>query len=203
MGMDAETSGLVLSWFRMAAENPFFLFMAIIAATFILEDAATVGAGILAAEGAVNPAVALSALYVGIICGDLGLYGLGYLAAGRSWLRRRIGLKRLREGRRFLDRRLTLTLFGARSIPGLRFPTYTASGFFRVSFVKFALVAIVAAALWTTVFFGLVYGFGQGAVAVLGEWSWVVGLSLIAAALILPRLVARQVGGGQSNGAAS
>ncbi len=201
MGMGEESSDMLIEWFRQMAENPVFLFLAIIAATFILEDAATVGAGVMAAEGLVHPGVALSALYVGIICGDLGLYGLGYVAAGRAWLRRKIGLKRLRQGRKWLDQRLILTLFGARSVPGLRLPTYTASGFFRVSFVRFALIAIVAAAVWTTVFFGLVYSSGQAAVEYLGNWSWIVGLTLLAAAVVLPRLIAKRVAGSESNGA--
>ncbi len=184
-----ESADMLLSWLRMLAANPFLVFMAIVAATFILEDAATVGAGLLAAEGLIHPGLGLAALYTGIVGGDLALYGLGRAAASRDWLRRRIGEEQLARGRRWLDRRLILTLFGARSVPGLRLPTYTASGFFRISFVRFAAIAIVAAAVWTTAFFGLVYGFGQAAASVLGHWSWAVGVVLLALAIILPRFI--------------
>lgn len=191
--MDSTGLAMVLDWLRMTAENPVAVFAAIVVATFILEDAATVGAGLLAAEGLIHPGLGLGALYVGIMGGDLGLYGVGYAAAGRPWLRERIGMETLEKGRRWLDRRLILTLFGARSVPGLRLPTYTASGFVRVPFFRFALIAIVAASVWTTVFFGLVYVFGQAAAETLGAWSWVVGVVLLGLAIIVPRLVSRRL----------
>ena len=55
--------------------TPWAIAIAIVLATFVLEDVATIAAAFLAATGAVPPMVALSALFVGIFAGDLGLYG--------------------------------------------------------------------------------------------------------------------------------
>ena len=71
----------------------------------------------------------------------------------------------------------------------MRLPTYTASGFLRVAFHRFALIAIVAAALWTTVFFVVVLRLGEAAAARLSGWSWVFGLALISVVLVLPRVI--------------
>ncbi len=198
-----DTGAMLLDMLRQTADMPVVLFAAIVAATFVLEDAATAGAAVLAAEGVLHPGLGLAALYVGILCGDLGLYGLGYVAAGQPWLRDRIGVDRLRQGEAWLSKRLVLTLFAARSLPGMRLPTYTASGFLRVSFTKFAAIAMVAAAIWTTVLFTLIYLFGQVAAQVLGDWSWIVGLGLLMAALLLPRLIAKRFDVSPPNGAQS
>ena len=54
-------------------------FIAELIGTFILEDAATVIAAMQADDGKLSPALALSALYVGIILGDLGAPRIGRL----------------------------------------------------------------------------------------------------------------------------
>ncbi|MGF1454383.1 MAG: DedA family protein [Alphaproteobacteria bacterium] len=192
--MGEETGGMLIDTLRQAAGSPVFLFFLIMSATLILEDAAATGAALLAGEGVVAPGLALAALYAGIVVGDLSLYGLGHLASHRPWLRERIGAERLEKGQAWLSGRLIFTLFGARCVPGMRLPTYLASGFLGVSFTKFAAIAIVAAAAWTTVFFSLVYTFGQAAAQVLGGWSWIVGLGLLLAALVVPNLIARRLG---------
>ncbi len=183
----------------MMKDQPLLLFWAILLATFILEDVATVTAGLLAADGMIHPAAALSALYIGIIIGDLGLYGLGYGAGQWQWLRERIGMDRLNKGRDWLGQRLILTLLGARFVPGLRLPTYTTSGFVRVPLTRFAMIIVTACLLWTTSFFFLVLTFGQLAAQIFGEWSWVPGLLLVAAAIFLPRLIAKRFGANGTN----
>ncbi|MCB9749570.1 MAG: VTT domain-containing protein [Myxococcales bacterium] len=179
----------LLEWLSNYAADPVLGALALALATLILEDAATVAGALLAAEGVIAPGAALLGLYVGIVAGDLGLYGLGRLAASYAWARRLVGEDNIEKGRAYLDRTLWVTLFSARSIPGMRLPTYTASGFLRVAFHRFALIAIVAAALWTTVFFVVVLRLGEAAAARLSGWSWVFGLALISVVLVLPRVI--------------
>lgn len=56
-------------------------------ATFVLEDAAAIGAGLLLAAGAISWPVAFGACFLGIWSGDAGLYALARFG-GRPWLER-------------------------------------------------------------------------------------------------------------------
>jgi membrane protein DedA with SNARE-associated domain len=171
--------------------NPWAIALAIVLATFVLEDVTTIAAALLAATGQVAPLIALSALFVGIFAGDLGLYGLGAAARTRKWLRELIGERRMVKGRTWLKRRYVTALIGARFMPGFRFPTYAASGFLKLPFWSFASVAFGAGMVWTTLIFSLVFFFGVMIVESLGIWRWALGAALVALILAGPMLVQR------------
>lgn len=173
----------ILPWLTSLGSHPIAVAIAIFLATFILEDAATAGAALLAANGAIPDALALLALYSGIFLGDIGLYGLGYAARSQERVRLWIGQQRIERGRAWLDNRLIWALIGARFVPGLRLPTYTASGFLRVSFTRFAAVAACAAGVWTTGVFYLIKEFGAPILAMLGPWSVFAGVTILLAVL--------------------
>src|ERR1041385_5376295 len=59
----------------------------VFAATFVLEDLAAVGAGLLVAAGEISSAAAFVACFLGIWMGDAGLYVLARYA-GRRWFAR-------------------------------------------------------------------------------------------------------------------
>src|SRR5262245_55236675 len=61
--------------------------------TFVLEDVAAVGAGLLLATGNLAWPWALGSCFLGIWSGDAGLYGLARVA-GRNWLERSSSLRR-------------------------------------------------------------------------------------------------------------
>ena len=166
--MTEGASSLLLS----LGSNPWAIAIAIIIATFVLEDAATIAGALLAASGVIAPLAALAALFIGIFAGDLGLYGLGAAARTRGWARRLIGERRMIKGRTWLKRRYIAALLGARFMPGFRLPTYSASGFLGLPFWPFAAVAAAAGLLWTALVFSLVYTFGLMIVEKLGVWRW-------------------------------
>jgi membrane protein DedA with SNARE-associated domain len=176
-----------LEWLRYFTEYPVILAIMIVIATFILEDVATIGAGLLALDGYLDPQIALGALIFGIAVGDLGLYGLGAYASGHPRMIRLFGAKRLEKGRRYLDQRLAVALISARMLPGMRMPTYIASGFLGVSFLRFSFIAIIAASIWATVFFTAILLFGRFFVEQIGDNIWILGITLLLLALILPR----------------
>ena len=182
----------LLDLFRVLASDPLVLGLAIALFTFVLEDAATVASGLLSAEGLIHPLWALSALYAGIVLGDFGLYGFGRLARENRWARRLLEKRSVTLTRDWMGRRLFATVFGARFVPGLRLPTYTACGFFELSFLRFALYAAVAAAAWTTILFIVIFTFGRWAVEVLGPWRWALGAAIVVAILVMPRLFSRR-----------
>jgi len=171
--------------------SPWAIAVAIVLATFVLEDVATIAAAFLAATGEIAPPIALAALFVGIFAGDLGLYGLGAAARTREWARNVIGERRMVKGRAWLRRRYVPALIGARFMPGFRLPTYAASGFLKLPFWPFAGVAAGAGIIWTTLIFSLVFFFGVMIVENLGIWRWTVGGVLLAFILAGPALAER------------
>jgi len=165
---------------------------AIIIGTFILEDAATLLAAMQVATGAIALPVALLALYVGIILGDLGLYGLGRLSARNRWARRMVPKRRRNFGRDWVSSRILPIVLVSRFVPGLRLPTYTTLGFLKAPIGKFAGAAIAATLIWTSGLFFVSLKIGTLLMRYLGVWRWaglvVFGFVLIAVGQVATRL---------------
>ncbi len=170
------------------ADSRVLVLLGILAATFILEDAATVAAALLASEGLVPHGAALAALITGIMIGDLGLYGLGRLAAKWPRAREWVTEHRIMRGKQFLEGSLFVTLFSARCVPGMRLPTYTASGFLGISFARFSAYAALLATAWATVLYTIIAILGETVWNEMGPWRWGVAVAIIGGAIILPRI---------------
>ncbi len=163
----------------------------IILGTFVLEDAATITAAMLAQSGAISMPWALGALYAGIVLGDLGLYGLGRLSARSAWIARWIPVARRQGGRDWLGERVFQVVFISRFIPGARLPTYTACGFLHTSLKRFALAAIVATLIWTSLLFGISLKIGALLIDYLGAWRWAGAVGFACVLLLIGRFAAR------------
>lgn len=109
------------------AANPFLAAAAIVVATLALEDAATVAVGILVARAAISVELALAALIVGTICGDMALHCAGRFAGRASWVRRRLEHRNALRARAWIDRWSIAALAFARFVPGMRLPVYLGS----------------------------------------------------------------------------
>ena len=168
---------------------PAMVALAVFLATFVLEDVATASAALLAAEGVLPPSLALTALFAGIFLGDLALFGLGHLARSSQRAQDMIGTERLNRGRDWLQKRYITALIAARFVPGMRLPTFAASGFLRLSFRTFLLVTLLAAFVWTTLAFTLVFMFGIAAANALGPWRWLAAALLVLVVLAGPHLL--------------
>jgi membrane protein DedA with SNARE-associated domain len=162
----------------MLAAHPMLLFLLIAGLTLLLEDATALAAGGLAMAGRLDPALALSALLVGTIAGDLLLHGAGRLARRSRrvarWAARHKGVRRVGGS--------MLSVAAARFVPGLRFPAYVGSGIAGLGVVPVLAVVGATALIWTP---GL-FLFGQ---ALVMAGPWVAGAA-IAAMLLGPRLLA-------------
>ncbi|MCY4192014.1 MAG: VTT domain-containing protein [Rhodospirillaceae bacterium] len=173
-----------------AAGNPWLLAGALILATFILEDAAMIAGALMAADGIISPWLAIGALIGGITLGDLGLYGLGKYAIIHVRIRRWLEGKRLQEAGEWLRKRVFWTVIGARFVPGMRLPVYTACGLFQASFLRFLTAVGLAAFVWTGALFALLYFAGKAALAALGSWTWLIGVVILLVLIIGPRILA-------------
>jgi len=120
-------------------------------ATFVLEDLAAVGAGLLLAAGMISWPVAFFSCFLGIWFGDAGLYGLARFG-GRSWFERssfrKFAAKVARAEKWFAEHGTQMLVF-SRCFPGARLPTYLAAGFLQLPPRRFLLVTGVASFIWT------------------------------------------------------
>ena len=155
-------------------------------ATFVLEDVAAVGAGLLLAAGAISWPVAFTACFLGIWLGDAGLYALARFA-GRGWFERSSVRKfstRVARSEQWFASRGTPILIFSRLVPGMRLPTYLAAGFLRVAAPRFLLITGMAAFVWTFVILLLTQTFGGQLLKWLGAYKSD-GLLLLGAGLAL------------------
>ncbi len=176
---------------HQAGHDPALQAAAIVVGTFILEDAATILAASEVQAGSVSLGLALSALYLGIVLGDLGLYGLGRLAAGFRWARRWAPKPGAGQRRSWITANVFKTVFISRFLPGARLPTYTLCGFLGASFPRFALAAIVATLIWTSLLFTVSLRVGAFLMAHLGAWRWAGIACFVATIVVVGRFAAR------------
>jgi membrane protein DedA with SNARE-associated domain len=156
--------------------------------TAFFEDPTTIIVGVLAADGALSIRFAMICLYLGILFGDLFLYGLGRLARTNPALARYVENEKIAPLRFWLETRYILTVFSVRFIPGLRLPTYLASGFFKSPAPAFLLTAVVATFLWTLILFYAFYWYGS----LTASWIGWVRYGLAAGFFVLLFLLGRR-----------
>lgn len=172
-----------------APTDAWLQFCVIVVGTFILEDATTVICAIAVADNKLSAPVTLSALYVGIALGDVGLYGLGRLAAQHPWARRFVMLDRVSAVKAWMDNRLVSAVISTRFVPGARLPTYTACGFLGVSFRRFAIAVVAGTLVWTSLLFTTAVSLGGIVMTQLGAWRWPAGIALAIVILLVGRWI--------------
>ncbi|WP_434361717.1 DedA family protein [Parasalinivibrio latis] len=154
-------------WLPEISSNPWQMALLIILISYLLEDVAIAFAAVAASEGAVSLPVALAATFVGIASGDLGLYGLGYLARYSRLLRYRLFRNRyFKTIKHRFSKHIIANVFLIRFVPGLRAVGFSLSGFFHIGLIKFSVGVGLATALWTLVVFTGVYNLGSS------EWLY-------------------------------
>ncbi|MDE2581827.1 MAG: VTT domain-containing protein [Rhodospirillales bacterium] len=174
---------------QYAVHHPAWQAAAIVFATFILEDAATVLAAMQAQSGAISVPLALGSLYVGIVLGDLGLYGLGRIAAKIPVVQRLLPPRRTEVVRAWLTGKVFRVVLVSRFLPGVRLPTYTTCGYLRADLRQFALATSLATLVWTSGLFALSYRMGDVLMAHFGAWRWAGAAGLIVFMLVAGRVM--------------
>ena len=178
-------------WLSLHGHDPVMQGVLILLGTFVLEDAATILAAMDVQVGQVTLLVALTALYIGIVVGDIGLYGLGRLAGITPWARRWAPPERFGRSRDWLQTHVVRIVFVSRFLPGARLPTYTACGYFRTSLSRFAAAAVGATLIWTTLLFGVSLHLGRYLAEHLGAWRWAGMAGFAITVVVIGRIAAR------------
>lgn len=185
----AET---IASFIGGAMSPPAILLLLIVIATLVLEDVATVVVGMLAAHGSIPIGLALTGLILGTIIGDLALHLAGRWAARSDWGQRLHDNPWVRRAEEWLRRRQLRALALARFVPGLRLPTFVASGFLKLPLLRTFAVLAAVTLIWTPALFWLSHGV-MAAAETIGLVGWIIAGLLLAATLLAPVFVRRRL----------
>lgn len=126
--------------------------LALVGATFVSEDLATVSAGAAVADGTLPLVPTLIACATGILTGDLGLWLAGRIGGRRvlAWrVMQRLPLGSVRALAAWADRHPAAAMLGSRCLPGSRVPLYLASGVWGERPWRLIAWMGIAVVLWT------------------------------------------------------
>lgn len=140
--------------------------------TFLHEDAAILAAAFSTVEHHLPVWMAFISVYLGIVTGDLLIYGLGRLARKSKWLCSKIIGPKVERVRLWLESHLVRVLILCRITPGILFPTFVACGWFGIPIARFAIVSILAGAIYSSIVLTIVILFGNIVLNHLGYWAW-------------------------------
>lgn len=163
-----------------AVDSTLLLSLAIILCAFLLEDITTVIVGVLAADGIISIPVAFISIYMGIALGDTMLYSLGWFARTHPRLAHYIDHDFTAPFRSWLEDAYAFKIFSGHFVPGLRFTTFAASGFFRLPLRAYIPMAIAGGLILETTLFSISYWFGSLSSKWVGEIRWgIAGIFLL------------------------
>ncbi len=145
------------------------LLLLIAASTLVSEDLACIATGLMVSRGTIGFLPGTLACLIGIVAGDLWLYGmgrwLGRPAIRRAPLRWFVTEAAIDRSARWFERRGIWIVLLTRFLPGTRLPTYLAAGILRARLWFFLGAFILAASLWTPLLVGLSRTFGTQVLA--------------------------------------
>lgn len=149
-------------------------------ATLVSEDFTCIATGLLVSRGTIGFLPGTLACFVGIVAGDLLLYGAG------RWIGRTWAWARFRRASDWLTRRGPIVVLTSRFVPGSRLPTYVAAGVLHTPFLPFAGYFLLAAGLWTPLLVGVAVLYGDAAPMLFADWRrWSFPLVALAALILL------------------
>lgn len=153
------------------------------------EEVAIIAAGVMASHQQMNPSLAWMSCMIGVLVGDLVVYGIGR-HFGRSfvrehpWWARFVDAKREAQIERMIQRHGLKVFFLARFLVGLRSPVYLAAGVLRMPLRRFLLIDLFCASVVVGIFFLLSFYFGQTIVL------WIRRVEILVTVLVVAGLVA-------------
>jgi membrane protein DedA with SNARE-associated domain len=162
---------LTLSWLK---HSVVIFFM-----TFLHEDAAILAAAFSRVEHGMPLVYAYSSIFLGIIAGDLIIYGLGHFAQKNAWLRSKVIGPKVERIKLWLENHLVRVLLLCRITPGLLFPTFVACGWFKIPFSRFALITIISGVVYSSIVLTVIILFGDLVLVHLDYWAWILLLVVV------------------------
>ena len=115
------------------------------------EELVLLAGGVLVASGVLHPLLMLLVNFLGVVIGDVFLFGMGHGVRSRlsrsprftAWF-----TEKLERGRPFFARHGNTTVFLARFIPGLRAPAFLIAGTMQMPLWRFVLIDTLASLIF-------------------------------------------------------
>lgn len=161
------------------------------------EEVAIICAGVLSAEGKLNPQIAFAAVLAGALVGDAVMYHIGRrFGHNLAWIHPKLAKVVRADREEYFEKAILRhgfkVLFLARFMVGIRGPVYLAAGVVRMPFGRFLLWDLVAATTVVGAFFGLSYYFGQDIARLLREAELTLTLAVLVVALGVSFILVRR-----------
>ena len=130
------------------------------------EEVAIILAGVLSAQGHLDPFLAFAACLVGALLGDAIVYAIGHrwghnLLSYHPRLAKLMGAEREKRFEEAIEQHAFKVMLLSRFLVGVRGPVYLAAGVVRLPFRKFLIYDVICATIVVGLFFGLSYLFGD------------------------------------------
>ena len=129
------------------------LYLGLFIGPFVQEDAAVIGAASLSLSESNHWISIFAVILAGLIASDSWKYWLGWAAKYHKWARKYAEGERVQRMRKSVVSNSVKTLIAVRFIPLARVPTYVATGFFGVPYIKYWLSIAFSAVLYVTAIF--------------------------------------------------
>jgi membrane protein DedA with SNARE-associated domain len=179
----------------------------------IPEEIVVVTAGVLSHQGVMRWWLALPVCLLGVVIGDIALYGIGRHFGERALalplIRRVLDPARRVRMEAAYRKRGALIVFGARHVAGLRGAAFLTAGIVHLPFWKFLLADGIAIAYGIPLSFGLAYFFSEHVHRLMAEVHrverWIAVVAVLVAAVWIARVLrrrGRQVVGEAAEGSA-
>lgn len=143
---------------------------ALFLAPFLHESLAFVGGAFLVHSGHMSLWLCLAVLLAGVVASDLAIFGLGRLARSHKWIAAWLPVGTVPGAA--LDRNLAWIIPVCRFVPGMLFTTFATCGLLGLDFRRFALIAVLTAAIYTPALLYAVLRFGDAVVSPGQLWPW-------------------------------
>ncbi|MEM1410379.1 MAG: VTT domain-containing protein [Pseudomonadota bacterium] len=131
----------------MMAEASWAVYLGLLVAPFIQEDAAVIGAASLAAAEPQSAPLILAIALLGLSVSDLWKYAIGLAAQRQAWAQRLATKPAVQKAGEAVRRRLGSAIMTARFLPGTRIALYIAAGYFSAPFPRFAFFIVLSGAV--------------------------------------------------------
>jgi membrane protein DedA with SNARE-associated domain len=170
---------------QMMAENMWGVYLCLLIAPFVQEDAAVIGAASLSLATMGNTALLFLFVALGLTGSDLWKYWLGRAARTQAWAKKFAAKPSVAKAETLVREKLGATLMTVRFVPGTRIPAYVASGYFEASWLRFAFWIVVSAVIYIAIAFALFHTVGAVAGEAAKLWLPVIAISALLGYLLM------------------